>query len=106
MDAINVLRKQQSFIGRGLFYIGAAMIVLGILNFLLSFGDAIELMEYGNDLASLSLTMTIVSLVGCIIAGFLFFGFSEVIRLLGAISQNSGSAGGKHLNAPGELPRL
>ena len=101
-----MLRKQQGFIGRALFYIGAAVIVLGVLNFLLSIGNAIELADYGSDFASLSLTMTIVSLVGCLVVGFLFFGFSEVIRLLAAISENSHSTGGKHLNAPGELPKL
>lgn len=95
------IATQNNYIGRMLYYIGLAAIILGVAGFLLSIGNVLEVMEYSGELGALFLSTAIGMPAVGVVAGFLFFGFSEVIRLLDRESNSDGDA-----NIPGQLPKL
>ena len=99
------IRTQENFIGRMLCYIGWAAVILGALDFLLSIGDALEMMEYSSELGSIMLTMAIAMPIVAVVGGFVFFGFSEVIRLLSVTSASVEDGAGKPVDSK-QLPRL
>ena len=103
---MNEIRVQDNFIGRMLCYIGWGIIVLSGAGFLIGLGELFELMEYADELSGFLISVRLAGLLASIVTGFIFFGFSEIIRQL---SLTSGSmerrAGGKPF-APEHLPEL
>lgn len=103
---MNEIRTQDNFIGRMLCYIGWAAIGMGAVDFLLSIGPALELMEYSSELGSFSLSYAITLPIIGVVAGFVFFGFSEIIRQLSLTSGSMEKQVGGKAVSPKNLPEL
>lgn len=103
---MNEIRTQDNFIGRMLCYIGWGIIVLSGAGFLVGLGELFELLEYADELSGFLISVRLTGLLVSIVAGFVFFGFSEIIRQLSLTSGSmEGQAGGKP-SAPKHLPEL
>ena len=101
------IAEQKSTIGKALCYIGWAIIILSALGFFISFSEIAELLEYGSELGAFVASVRIGSFFAAIAVGFIFFGMSEIIRLLGeSLETRESSAPGKRFAKPSNLPKL
>lgn len=103
---MNEIRTQDNFIGRMLCYIGWGIIVLSGAGFLVGLGELFELLEYADELSGFLISVRLTGLLVSIVAGFVFFGFSEIIRQLSLTSGSMERQVGGNQSAPKHLPEL
>ncbi|WP_270242967.1 hypothetical protein [Collinsella tanakaei] len=103
---MNEIRTQDNFIGRVLCYIGWGIIVLSGVGFLIGLGDLFELLEDFDELSSFLVSARLTGLLVSIVTGFVFFGFSEIIRQLSLTSGSMERRNGRKPAAPKHLPNL
>lgn len=103
---MNEIRTQDNFIGRMLCYIGWGIIVLSGAGFLVGLGELFELLEYADELSGFLISVRLTGLLVSIVAGFVFFGFSEIIRQLSLASGSMERQAGGKPSAPKHLPNL